>query len=61
MAVMRSFCDALKQAGAAKETAGYENRLANLKRDLTLLKWMLASNIALNLAIIARLFLSRIE
>jgi hypothetical protein len=34
---------------AAEEVAGYENRLNQIARDLTVLKWMVASNIGLTL------------
>lgn len=41
---------------AAEEVAGYENRMAAIERDLTLLKWMVGTNIVMTGAIIARLF-----
>jgi hypothetical protein len=55
--------DALVTAGApadkaekaAEEVAGYENRLAKLEADLTLLKWMVGANIALSLIILGKL------
>ena len=34
---------------AAEEVAQYEQRLATIERDLTLLKWMVGTNIALTL------------
>jgi hypothetical protein len=34
---------------AAEEVAGYENRLNQIERDVTVLKWMVASNIGLTL------------
>jgi hypothetical protein len=50
--------DALLSAGAnedsarkaAEEVAGYESELAAVKSDLRLLKWMVATNIALSVA-----------
>jgi hypothetical protein len=44
-----------KAEKAAEEVAGYENRLAKLEADLTLLKWMFAANIALSLIILGKL------
>ena len=56
--------DALLAAGApedkarlaAETLAGYESRFARIDRDLSLLKWMLATNIALTAAILLKLF-----
>jgi hypothetical protein len=58
--------DALKEAGASDEkarraaeaVATYDHRLAKVDSDLGLLKWMVGVNIALSVAIIARLFLA---
>jgi hypothetical protein len=58
--------DALKEAGAsddkarraAEAVATYDLRLGKVDSDLGLLKWMVGVNIALSVAIIARLFLS---
>ena len=58
--------DALKEAGAsddkarraAEAVASYDNRLAKMDSDLGLLKWMVGVNVALSVAIIARLFMS---
>jgi hypothetical protein len=57
--------DALRAAGAdadsareaAEEVAEYENRLARVESDLTLLKWMAGFNLAISMAILLRLFL----
>jgi hypothetical protein len=57
--------DALKEAGASEDkarraaeaVATYDNRLAKIDGDLGLLKWMVGVNVALSVAIIARLFL----
>ena len=54
--------DALEAAGAptdmaaAEEAAGYENRLAKVEGDLALLKWMVATNIALTLLVLGKQF-----
>ncbi len=40
---------------AAEEVAAYENRLARVESDLTLLKWMVGVNIALTLGILGKL------
>jgi hypothetical protein len=56
--------DALRQAqvsenaakNAAEEVAGYENRIANVEGRLTLLTWMVGTNIGLTLIVLARLF-----
>jgi hypothetical protein len=37
--------------------AGYENRFAKLESDMTVLKWMVGTNIALTLGVFGRLFL----
>ncbi len=74
MAVMMgNLYSALKQAGAdeesakkaAEEVAGYENRVADLKNELvgmrgelSLVKWMVGFNLAMTVALVARLFLS---
>jgi len=55
--------DALKAAGApedkarkaAEVVAGYENRFVRLEGDLTLVKWMLAFNLALTVVIVTLL------
>jgi hypothetical protein len=53
--------DALESAGAptdkaAEEAAGYENRLAKVESDLTLLKWMVATDIALTPLVLGKQF-----
>jgi hypothetical protein len=55
--------DALIDAGAkqekadkaAEELAGYENRLANIDTRLTLLTWMVGTNIVITLGVLSRL------
>jgi hypothetical protein len=55
--------DALIDAGAkqekahkaAEELAGYENRLANIDTRLTLLTWMVGTNIVVTLGVLWRL------
>jgi hypothetical protein len=42
---------------AAEEVAGYERELASVKTDLTLLKWMVGTNIAMTIAILWKVFL----
>ena len=37
---------------AAEEIAGYDNRLAKIENDLTLMKWMPGLNLALSLTLI---------
>jgi hypothetical protein len=56
--MLGSLRDALVAAGApedkatkaAEEVAGYESELADVKSDLRLIKWMVATNIALSVA-----------
>lgn len=63
--------DALTEAGASQDkarkaaeaVAGYENRFAGIEGrltridgELTLLKWMVGFNVALTVAVLARLF-----
>ena len=43
-----------KAQKAAEEVAGYDNRLAKLEADLTLLKWMVGFNLAATLAVLMR-------
>jgi hypothetical protein len=45
-----------KSAAAAEEVASYENRLAKIDSDLSVLKWMAAFNVAMTLAILWRVF-----
>ncbi len=57
--------DALIAAGAPEEKArkaaeaiaGYENRFTKIESDLLVIKWMLGFVVAMNVAILARLFL----
>jgi len=57
--------DALKEAGAsddkarkaAESVAAFENRFNKIETDLTLLKWMTGSTLALVIAVFVRLFL----
>lgn len=59
-----SLYDALKSAGvddekarkAAEDVASYDNRVGKVESDLTLLKWMVGTNIALTIAIFWRVF-----
>ena len=44
---------------AAEELAAYESRFATVEGKLALPTWMVGTNIALSLAIIGKLFLSR--
>jgi hypothetical protein len=45
-----------KAAAAAEEVAGYEVQLADVRSDLRLLKWMVATNLATTLAVLWRVF-----
>jgi hypothetical protein len=40
---------------AAEELAGFENRFARVETDLTVLKWITETNVALSLGILAKL------
>lgn len=62
MAIMNTeLYRALKEAGASEESsaraaeavASYENRFARIEADLLLLKWMLGTNVALTLGVLA--------
>jgi hypothetical protein len=44
-----------KAAKAAEEAAAYENRLAKIETDLTVLKWMVGTNVVLTLGILGKL------
>jgi phage shock protein A len=46
-----------KARAAAEEAAGYENRAARIDTDLTVLKWMIATNLAMTTAILFKTFL----
>ena len=41
---------------AAEEVTGYENRLAKVEGDLTLLKWMVGTTIALTPLVLGKQF-----
>ena len=41
---------------AAEEVAGYENRLAGLETKVSVLTWMVGTNVALTLAVLWRVF-----
>ena len=61
--MMSSLYDALRNAGAAdesarkaaEEVAGYENRSAKIESELSLLKWMVGFNLAITAAVLAKL------
>jgi hypothetical protein len=42
---------------AAEEVAGYTHELSDVKRDLHLLKWMIGTNFAVSLGILAKLLI----
>ena len=46
-----------KARKAAEALADYENRLTRIDSELLILKWMVGFGIALNVAILTRLFL----
>ena len=39
---------------ASEEVAAYDNRIAQIERDLTLLKWMVGTNIVLTLFLLGK-------
>jgi hypothetical protein len=41
-----------KARKAAEEAAGYKNRITKVETDLTLLKWMIATNIVLTFGVL---------
>jgi phage shock protein A len=41
---------------AAEEAAGYENRASKIETDLTVLKWMVGTNMAMTSAILFKMF-----
>jgi hypothetical protein len=41
---------------AAEEAAGYENRAGKIETDLTVLKWMVGTNMAMTSAILFKMF-----
>jgi hypothetical protein len=46
-----------KARAAAEEAAGYENRAAKIELDLTVLKWIAGTNLAMTIAILFKTFL----
>ena len=62
--MMGSFCSALVKAGAGEnratkrfeELATSENRFERVEADVTLLKWMVGSNLAMTAAVVGKLF-----
>jgi hypothetical protein len=46
-----------KARAAAEEAAGYENRAAKIETDLAIVKWMIATNLAMTTAILFKTFL----
>jgi hypothetical protein len=50
--------NAEKAQRAAEEVAGYENRLAAIESRLTLLTWMVGTNVALTMAVFFRLLVN---
>lgn len=62
--IVEELYDALKEAGtseekaraAARAIAGYDNRFANIDKDLTVLKWMIGFNLALSVTILFKIF-----
>jgi hypothetical protein len=64
--MMGNLYSALKQAGAddenakkaAEEVATYDARMNGVETRLSVLTWMVATNVALTLAIVGKLFLT---
>jgi len=50
--------NAEKAQKAAEEMAGYEHRFAGIESDLTLLKWMVGTNVVLTGGILIRLLVA---
>jgi hypothetical protein len=46
-----------KARKAAEEAAGYENGIAKVEGDLSTLKWLVGTNIALTVIVLGKLFL----
>ena len=40
---------------ASEEVAGYNDRISNVERDLTVLKWMVGTNLMLTAGVLGRL------
>lgn len=63
--MMSSLYDALRSAGAgddsarkaAEGVASYENHLALIRTELTLIKWMVGFNLALTAAVVGKLLI----
>lgn len=51
--------NAEKAQRAAEELAGYDNRFASIETRLTLLTWMVGTNVALTLFVLGRLMVTR--
>jgi hypothetical protein len=64
--MMGNLYSALKQAGAdedharkaAEEVATYDSRMSTIENRLSVLTWMVGTNVALTLAIVGKLFLT---
>jgi hypothetical protein len=64
--MMGNLYSALKQAGAdddnarkaAEEVATYDSRMSTIENRLSVLTWMVGTNVALTLAIVGKLFLA---
>ena len=64
--MMDNLYSALKQAGAdednarkaAEEVATYDSRKSTIENRLSVLTWMVGTNVALTLAIVGKLFLT---
>lgn len=55
-ALLDAGASAEKAQHAAEEVAAYEMRMQHIDRDLAVLKWMVGTNVALTVAVLARLF-----
>lgn len=44
---------------AAEEVAAFENRIAEIRADLLLVKWMIGFNLAMTVAILWRVFVQQ--
>jgi hypothetical protein len=44
-----------KASAAAEEVAGYDNRLASIEAQLSVLKWMVGTNLVLTIGVLGRL------
>jgi hypothetical protein len=43
---------------AAEELAGYDDRIGRIERDLSVLKWMVGTNIVLTMLVLGRLLMT---